>query len=115
MQALLGLLLYSGVMKANRLNVEELWSSDGSGIEMFRLVGASMFGFTRNLTIVSYIPKRKKNVLLISSLHHDDEVDQNLGKPQIILDYNSTKVAWMSSIDSVQIIMLLEIHVDGQW
>lgn len=37
MQACLGVLLYAGVMKANRLNVEELWRSDGSGVEIFRL------------------------------------------------------------------------------
>ncbi|KAJ8931810.1 hypothetical protein NQ314_015206 [Rhamnusium bicolor] len=35
--ALLGLLFYAGVHKANRLNLEELWKSDGSGVEMFRL------------------------------------------------------------------------------
>ncbi|KAJ8930156.1 hypothetical protein NQ314_017072 [Rhamnusium bicolor] len=30
--ALLGLLFYAGVLKANRLNLEELWKSDGSGV-----------------------------------------------------------------------------------
>ncbi|KAJ8952305.1 hypothetical protein NQ314_007567 [Rhamnusium bicolor] len=35
--ALMGLLFYAGVLKANRLNLEELWKSDGSGVEMFRL------------------------------------------------------------------------------
>nr|XP_023014742.1 uncharacterized protein LOC111504426 [Leptinotarsa decemlineata] len=53
-------------------------------------VGASMFGFTRN-SIVCFIPKKKKNVLLISSLHHDDNIDIQSGKPEIILDYNATK------------------------
>ncbi|KAB0804673.1 hypothetical protein PPYR_01643, partial [Photinus pyralis] len=37
------------------------------------------------------IPKRSKNVLLMSSFHHDDQVDTNTGKPDIILDYNATK------------------------
>lgn len=36
-QALLGLLFYAGVLKANHLNAEELWKSDGTGIEIFRL------------------------------------------------------------------------------
>lgn len=36
-QALLGLLFYAGVLKSNRLNTEELWRSDGTGVEIFRL------------------------------------------------------------------------------
>ncbi|KAJ8953863.1 hypothetical protein NQ314_007203 [Rhamnusium bicolor] len=35
--AFLGLLIYCGVFKANRLNVKDLWKSDGSGVEIFRL------------------------------------------------------------------------------
>ncbi|KAJ8934084.1 hypothetical protein NQ314_013603 [Rhamnusium bicolor] len=35
--ALLGLLFYVGVLKANRLNLEELRKLDSSGVEMFRL------------------------------------------------------------------------------
>lgn len=36
-KALLGLLYLAGVRKANRLNTEDLWKTDGSGIEAFRL------------------------------------------------------------------------------
>lgn len=53
--------------------------------------GTSMFGFQKDITLVSYIPKPSKNVLLVSSLHHDDNVDPGTGKPEIILEYNSTK------------------------
>lgn len=52
----------------------------------------SMFGFQDKCTIVSYIPKLKKVVLLMSTMHYeDDTLDQQTGKPNIILDYNSTK------------------------
>jgi hypothetical protein len=59
----------------------------------------SMFGFGESLTLVSYVPKskkqnKKKNVLLVSSMHHDDKIDQATGddkKPEIITFYNSTK------------------------
>lgn len=34
---------------------------------------------------------QKKNVVLISSLHHDDNIDKQSGKPEIIIDYNNTK------------------------
>lgn len=54
----------------------------------------SMFGFGQDCTIVSYIPKPKKNVLLMSTLHRSDEIDANTGnkqEPVIITDYNATK------------------------
>lgn len=56
-----------------------------------RPVGSSMFGFQEEITLVSYIPKRSKNVLLVSSLHHDDKIDVDTEKPVMIMDYNSSK------------------------
>ncbi|KAJ8966737.1 hypothetical protein NQ314_003334 [Rhamnusium bicolor] len=54
----------------------------------------SMFGFRPTCTLVSYIPKKKKNVLLVSSLHKSDEIDDKTGekrKPSIVTEYNQTK------------------------
>lgn len=59
-----------------------------------RQVHSSLFGFQKNCTIVSYVPKKKKNVILLSSLHHDNTIDEDSGdlrKPEIITAYNSTK------------------------
>lgn len=56
-----------------------------------RPLGTSMFAFENKMTLVSYIPKKNKNVLLVSSLHHDDRIDGATGKPEMIIDYNSTK------------------------
>lgn len=36
-KAFIGLLYYAGMLKANRLNTDELWRTDGSGVEIFRL------------------------------------------------------------------------------
>nr|XP_042902448.1 piggyBac transposable element-derived protein 4-like [Parasteatoda tepidariorum] len=53
-------------------------------------VHSSSFYFTTDTTVVNYIPKKNKNV----TLHHDKEVcNRPDKKPQIILDYNSTKGA----------------------
>ncbi|GBP83378.1 PiggyBac transposable element-derived protein 4 [Eumeta japonica] len=55
---------------------------------------SSMFGFQKDITIVSYIPKPRKCVHMMSSLHHDDEIDPESGtqrKPSIITFYDSTK------------------------
>ncbi|XP_030758011.1 uncharacterized protein LOC115883741 [Sitophilus oryzae] len=54
----------------------------------------SVFGFQENITIVSYVPKKNKNVILASSLHHDDSIDKSTAakfKPEIITYYNQTK------------------------
>lgn len=39
-KAFIGLLYLAGVYRSNRLNLEELWASDGDGIEKFRLTMA---------------------------------------------------------------------------
>lgn len=58
-----------------------------------REVGSSLFGFQDGLTIVSFVPKKNKAVLLLTSKHHDSQVDNKTGKPVVILDYNKTKGA----------------------
>lgn len=55
---------------------------------------SSLFGFQEDVTLVSYVPKKNKAVLLFSSMHHDDEIDPDSGekkKPSIITYYNQTK------------------------
>lgn len=54
-------------------------------------VGASLFGYQKNATLVSYIPKKNKTVLLLSTLHDDGKIDEESGKPEIIMCYNNTK------------------------
>lgn len=59
-------------------------------------VGGSLFGFRKNCTLVSYRAKKNKQVLLLSSMHDDDAIDNDdnsptHGKPEMILFYNSTK------------------------
>ena len=59
-----------------------------------RKANTSMFGFNNNKVLVSYIPRERKNVILVSSLHDDDAIDPQSGeqmKPEIITFYNQTK------------------------
>lgn len=59
-----------------------------------REVKSSIFGFQSNKTIVSYVPKKGKNVILLSTLHSDKKIDGNTAekmKPEIITFYNKTK------------------------
>ncbi|XP_053175982.1 piggyBac transposable element-derived protein 4-like [Scomber japonicus] len=53
---------------------------------------SSQFVFTDTHVLVSYCPKKRKNVLLMSTLHRDTAVSTAEDKkPQIILDYNRNK------------------------
>ena len=65
-----------------------------------REIGSSLFGFEDNLTLVSFVPKQNKAVILLSTKHHDNQVDMTTGKPIIILDYNKTKGA-VDTIDQM--------------
>nr|XP_054600172.1 piggyBac transposable element-derived protein 4-like [Nothobranchius furzeri] len=53
---------------------------------------SSKFVFTEKATVVSYCPKKNKNVLVMSTMHTDASLSTREDKkPQMILDYNSTK------------------------
>lgn len=58
-----------------------------------RALFSSDFLFTNTMTLVSYITKPRKFVVLLSSLHHQHEIstEENKFKPEIILTYNKTK------------------------
>ncbi|XP_038128076.1 piggyBac transposable element-derived protein 4-like [Cyprinodon tularosa] len=57
-----------------------------------RKVTSSMFAFTEKATLVSYCPKKGKNVLLLSTMHKDAALSSREDKkPQMVLDYNKTK------------------------
>jgi hypothetical protein len=53
---------------------------------------SSVFGHQEQLTLLSYVPKKGKAVILLSTMHRDAEISHRPDKkPQIILDYNSSK------------------------
>lgn len=46
------------------------------------------------MTLMSYVPKKSKAVILLSTLHNDASIDEDIGnqrKPQILTFYNQTK------------------------
>ncbi|XP_046575728.1 piggyBac transposable element-derived protein 4-like [Haliotis rubra] len=57
-----------------------------------REVESSIFGFRETATMVSYVPKKSKAVILLSTMHSSPDVivDKN-HKPEMILFYNETK------------------------
>ena len=55
-----------------------------------RRVGSSYFGFSDKQTLVSYVLRKNKAVVLLSTMHND-KIDEDTGLPDMILDYNATK------------------------
>ncbi|CAK9798644.1 PiggyBac transposable element-derived protein 4 [Anthophora plagiata] len=59
-----------------------------------RKVKTSLFSFQKYIALVSYMSKPQKMVHVMSTLHHDKEIDTRFGhqnKPSIITFYNETK------------------------
>lgn len=57
-------------------------------------VFSSTFAFKSKMVLVSYIPKKNKNVILLSTNHNKIEIhDSEQKKPKMIMDYNATKGA----------------------
>ncbi|XP_071745607.1 piggyBac transposable element-derived protein 4-like [Lepeophtheirus salmonis] len=57
-----------------------------------REVFSSKFAFTPTTTSVSYLPKKNKNVVLLSTLHRDGSISDRDGRKSIIImDYNRNK------------------------
>ena len=54
----------------------------------------SVFGFNDEMKMVSYVPKKNKAVVLLSTMHHDISIDEEDPKkrPEIIKFYNKTKI-----------------------
>lgn len=76
-----------GTVRVNKTCVPESFKK---GTE----VTDSRFGFQKDITLVSYVPKKKKIVLVMSTLHHDKNIDESTGdkrKPEMITFYNKTK------------------------
>ncbi|UYV78370.1 hypothetical protein LAZ67_16001089 [Cordylochernes scorpioides] len=85
-------LTYLGTMRKNKPQIPPQFQPHPK-----RESGTSIFGFSGTKTLVSYVPKKRKSVILISSMHHDNKCDKTTGKPDIIMDYNLTK----GSVDTI--------------
>ncbi|KAJ8962226.1 hypothetical protein NQ318_018198 [Aromia moschata] len=73
-------------MRKNKREIPDLFTQKNE-----RPIGSSMFAFGCGGTLVSYIPKKNKNVLLFSTMHKGDDINGVTGKPEIIHRNNETK------------------------
>lgn len=79
-------LTYVGTLKRNKKEVPAEFLPNRT-----REVGSSLYGFTKDMTLLSFVPKKSKAVLLISSMHRSEFTDKGNNKPEIISFYNATK------------------------
>ena len=79
---------YVGTLGKNKSDISPQFQANKT-----RPIGSTLFGFDNDTTLVSFVPKKSESVLLVSTMHHDDEIDEQTGKPDIILYYNQTKGA----------------------
>ncbi|KRZ09958.1 PiggyBac transposable element-derived protein 4 [Trichinella zimbabwensis] len=69
---------------------------------------SSLFGYQRNMTLVSYVPKKNKNVILLSSMHHDGSI-VSIGqreKPEIVVFTIRLKVVSTMRINLLNVTIL---------
>ncbi|XP_029341493.1 piggyBac transposable element-derived protein 4-like [Acyrthosiphon pisum] len=78
-----------GTLRKNKTCIPKEFS-----ISKNREINSSLFGFQKDCIITSYVPKKNKVVILLSTLHNDASIDQDTGdqqKPEMITFYNQTK------------------------
>jgi hypothetical protein len=77
---------YIGTIRSNKLEIPLSFLKN-----KLRKVGSSLFAFKDSLTLVSFVPKKNKSVILISTNHHEIKIDNVSQKPEIIMEYNKYK------------------------
>lgn len=79
-------LTYVGTVKKNKREIPKEFQPNKN-----RQVNSTLFGHTNQKTLCSFVPKKNRAVILVSSMHHGNQIDEDTNKPEIIMYYNSTK------------------------
>ena len=75
----------TGTLRANKADIPSEFLPSKN-----RQPNTCLFGFTKDETLLSYVPKPNKCVILLSTQHHGADIASS-GKPEIIEHYNATK------------------------
>lgn len=80
-------LTYVGTMRKDKRQIPPEFLANPQKPE-----NSAMYGFTKEKTLLSYVPaKNKVCVILVSTMHHCVETNESKKKPEIIAYYNETK------------------------
>ena len=82
-------LTITGTLRQNKPNIPEQMAAN-----KLRPAYSSLFGFhERNVALCSYVPKKNKPVILLSTVHSDTAVNvDEQKKPHMIMYYNKYKI-----------------------
>ena len=80
-------LTFSGTLRKNNAEVPPLFVNEKNNLVPVNY----LFECQDHKTLVSLVTKKKKIVLVLSTVHDTDTVDEDTGKPVQIVDYNCTK------------------------
>jgi len=63
-----------------------------------RQLNSTMFGYDKDILLTSYVPKKNKNALLISTMHEQGVInpESEERKPEVIPNITVQKVAWIA-------------------
>jgi hypothetical protein len=81
-----------GTIRSNKLEIPVNFFKN-----KLRSVGSSLFAFKDFFTLVSFVPKKSKAVLLVSTNNHEAKINESTTKPEIIMDNNKYKGCYYSS------------------
>ena len=78
-----------GTMRANKRQIPSEFLKGNTREPL-----STLFGYRQDATLCSYVPKKNRAVIILSTMHKTGEIsDRDDKKPNIILDYNSCKGA----------------------
>lgn len=70
-----------------------------------RTVNSTVFGYGKDILLTSYVPKKTKNVLMISTMHEHGIIDSESGdqkKPEVITYYNNSTKGGVDVVDELK-------------
>lgn len=86
-------LTYTDTMRCNKQQIQQEMKAASSREEL-----SSIFAFHDQLTLVSYVPKPGKAVIVLSSMHHDKKVDGELKNLKLFFTTMLQRVVLIISI-----------------
>ncbi|KAJ8957755.1 hypothetical protein NQ314_006512, partial [Rhamnusium bicolor] len=84
-------------LKQNKLQIPQEFKPNKK-----RPVKSALSGHNQDMTICSYAPRKNRAVLLLSTMHQDQELSGENNIPDMIIDYNNTK-AGVDALDQLYV------------
>lgn len=79
----------TGTIRSNKRELPKVFASADEAKK--RGPNKTVFCFSNSCELLSYTSNTNKNVLLLSTAHATEKIDEETGKPLVILDYNKHK------------------------